>query len=136
MLEFFDYFFYRVSTTYKKWGESSEIVYGVGLLSIMQMSHIMLILIVLALLFPEINYWVFQKREGLNFMHSGIILPSVILLSLNFLRYNSKKYMALEEKWKDEDKETLEKRNRIIIIYIISTLVITIAVSIYRKYFR
>ena len=104
---FFDYIFYRVTDSYiNKWKDEQGMIYGVGVVSVMQITHIMFILLVFALFFNNVNDIFFKQREGFNFMHSGIIYPCLIVLAYNFFRYF--KFFSFErakKQWVDEEKE-------------------------------
>ena len=137
MSKIFDYIFYRVSNLYiTKWKDSQGMIYGIGVVSIMQLTHILFILLVFAIFSDNINEAIFKQREGQNFMHSGIIYPCLIVFAYNSFRYF--KLMPFEKaknKWSDEETDLKIKRGWLIIFYIGLSFGITIFLSIYRKYY-
>lgn len=136
MFKFFDYLFYRVSDFYiAKWKDAQGMIYGVGVVSIMQMAHILLILIVLSFFSNQVNEFIFKQGEGKNFMHSGIIYPCLILLGYNFYRYFKKvPFEKAQLIWGEEKNEIKKIRGRLLMLYLTLSLIITISLSIYRKY--
>ncbi len=133
---FFDYIFYRVSDSYiTKWKDEQGMIYGIGVVSIMQITHLIFILLVFAFLSNDVNEFIFKQREGQNFMHSGIIYPCLIILAYNFFRYFKVfSFEKAKKQWVDEEKELTRKNGRRIIFYIVLNFGITIFLSIYRKY--
>lgn len=136
MFYFFDYLFYRVSDFYiTKCKDSQGMIYGVGVVSIIQMAHILLIIIVLSFASNHVNEFIFKQGEGKNFMHSGIIYPCLMLLGYNFYRYFRKiSFEKAKLIWGEEKDETKKIRGRLLILYLTSSLIITISLSICRKY--
>ena len=137
MIRFFDYLFYRVSDLYiNKWKDSQGMMAGVGVVSIMQLIHLLFILLILALFSENINEVLFEKREGLNFMHSGIILPCLIVFAFNLYRYF--KILPFEKTrkiWGNEKIKIKLERGKWVVIYIILNFGLTLFLSIYRKYY-
>lgn len=136
-MKFFDYIFYRVSNYYiNRWNDDNGHIYGIGLVSIMQLIHVLFIAVILALVSEPINELLFEKNEGGNFLNSGIIYPVAILFIINFTRYlKFKKYSYFRNIWENEHKELKKKRGRLIILYIVLNLAITTLISIYRRYY-
>ena len=134
---FFDYIFYRVSHYYiSKWDDDTGHVYGIGLVSIMQLIHFLFVLIILAFLNEPMNELLFVGKEGSNFLNSGIIIPVVVLFILNFTRYTKfKNYRYFSEHWMNEPKQLRSKRGWLIILYLALNLGITTWISIYRYYY-
>jgi hypothetical protein len=137
ILIFFDYISYRISNVYIiKYKEVHGFLYGICVVTIMQMFQILLLLNILAFISSSINYYLFKLGEGKNFLHSWIIWPSLFILGFNYYRYiKIKPFTLLDEKWKDEPSTVKKKNGWLILIYIISNFAITITLSIYRKYY-
>lgn len=136
-MKVFDYIFYRVSSYYiSKWDDDTGPIYGIGLVSIMQLIHILFIAVLLAMAFVPINEILFERREGGNFLNSGIIYPITILFVMNFFRYlKFKKYSYFRNVWENEPSELKKKRGWLIVLYIVLNLAITTIISIYRRYY-
>jgi len=136
MFKIFDYIFYRVSDYYTtRWKDTQGMMPGIGVVSIMQLIHILFILIIFAFISNNINEIIFVQREGRNFMHSGVIYPCLIIFSYNFYRYfKIMPYEKSKEKWSNEKIDTKKRKGRLIILYIVLNLVITISLSILRKH--
>lgn len=136
-MKFFDYIFYRVASYYiNKWNDDTGHIYGIGVVSIMQLIHVLIVAVVLALAFEPINELLFEKKEGGNFLNSGIIYPVAILFIINFTRYlKFKKYSYFNNYWENEPDKLKIKRGWLIILYIVLNLVITTLISIYRRYY-
>ena len=137
ILKFFDYLFYRVSSYYiYKWDDDTGSIYGIGLVSIMQLIHVVFLKLIAAFISDSANEYLFERKEGLNFLESGIIYTVLIIFAFNLLRYlRLKKFDFLETLWKDEEPSRRKRRGWIIISYIVLNLSITISISIYRRYF-
>ncbi|MBW6496806.1 MAG: hypothetical protein K0B09_00320 [Bacteroidales bacterium] len=136
-MKFFDYIFYRVSRYYlKKWDDDTGPIYGIGLVSIMQLIHVLFLAVILSLASEPINEILFERKEGKNFLNSGIIYPVAILFIINFTRYlKFKKLSFFNNVWENEPSALKKKRGWLIILYIVLNLVITTLISIYRRYY-
>ena len=136
MIKFFDYLFYRVSDYYiNKWKDAQGMIYGIGVVSIMQLTHILFVAIVFALFSENINDLLFKQREGMNFMHSGIIFPCLLILAINFFRYlKFYPFEKVKTHWDNEESKIKNKRGWQIVIYILVNLGLTITLSLYRKH--
>lgn len=136
-MKFFDYIFYRVSSYYiNKWDDDTGPMYGIGLVAIMQLTHLMFFKLIIAFINPAANHFLFERKEGENFLNSGVIYPVAIIFIINFARYlKFKKYNYFEEIWKNEPNKLKKKRGWLIILYIVLNLAITTLISIYRRYY-
>lgn len=135
-MAFFDYIFYRVSSFYQRWSDDTFYLYGVGIVSILQLSFFILILLFLAFTSSDLDHLIFRKGEGKNFLTSGIIFPVLIIYGLNLIRYlRFKPFDALHKRYQAESSKKKQIRKyQIILIYIVS-VGITIGLSIYRRYY-
>src|ERR1035437_8950584 len=123
-MTFFDYVFYRVSNVYiKKWKDAHGFIYGIGMVSMMQLAHIFFFMDIIALISPIFNSYFFESTKGKNFMHSGIIFPCLVIFGYNFFRYlKLKPFKSLENKWKEEKGIKKIKKGWLIFIYIICNI--------------
>jgi nitrate/nitrite transporter NarK len=137
MIKFFDYLFYRVSNIYiTKYKDAQGMIFGIGVVSIVQLIHILLVMLVLAFFSENINEIIFKRREGLNFMHSGIIYPCLLILTINLFRYLKLfPYEKAKKYWEYEETKIKYRRGWWITLYIIVNFGLTLALSIYRKYY-
>jgi hypothetical protein len=137
MFKIFDYIFYRVSDFYiSRWKDAQGMVYGIGVVSIMQLTHMLFILLIFAFFSNSINEIIFELREDNNFMHSGVIYPCLIVLAFNFFRYfKILPYEKAKKQWGGEEAGLQRKKSWWIISYIIFNLGITIFLSVFRKYY-
>ena len=136
-MKFFDYIFYRTSNYYmKRWKDDTGAMYGIGVVTIMQLVHLIFIQLIFAFSFNSANEFLFERNEGKNFMHSGAIYPAIVIFGLNLLRYfKLNKFEGLEKIWKDEALVLKKKRGWLIIFYIILNISVTTLLSVYRRYY-
>lgn len=132
----FDYIFYRVANFYTNtFKDKNGEALGALLVTLLQGFHIVSILIIVAFFANSVNA-MFEANEGKNFMHSYASVLAIILLAFNFYRYfNIKNYDVLRKKWAFEDNATKTRKGMLIMGYITFNLIITIGLSIYRKYY-
>lgn len=132
----FDYIFFRVADFYTNAFKSNNgEALGALLVTLMQGFHIVAILIIVAFFSNEVNA-MFVTNEGKNSMHSYASVLAIIVLAFNFYRYfKIKNYDDLRKKWAFEDKATKTRKGTLIMVYIIFNLLITVGLSIYRKYY-
>lgn len=123
MLKFFDYVYYKCCQFYYKNGEENGYkISGLALLSLFQLLNIALIII---LVFQWFHYW-----ANINKMLFAI--PVFILLLLNGFRYNKLNYDVLKEKWENESATTSKKREVGVLLYMVLSVILVIAVIIWR----
>jgi|LSQX01.3.fsa_nt_gb hypothetical protein len=136
-MKYFDYLFYRFSDYYiKRWKDDTGTMYGIGIVTIMLLIHLVFIKLIIAFAFPNANEFLFERQEGKNFIESGAIYTAIIVFGLVLLRYlKFQKIEKLELKWKDENALTRKKKAWGIALYIFLNLSITIGLSIYRRYY-
>ena len=136
-MKFFDYIFFRISNYYiKRWKDDTGSMYGIGVVTIMQLVHFIFIQLIFAFSFQSINDFLFERNEGKNFMHSGAMYPAIIVFGLNLLRYfKFRKFEKLEKIWKDEAPGLKKKRGWLITLYIVLNIAVTTLISIYRRYY-
>jgi hypothetical protein len=135
-MRFFNYLFYRVAGYYlNRWEDVRGPVYGITLVTLMQLFHLWIIFIVAALFSEQVNYYLFEKWESKTFLYSWILYPCLLAYGLNMLKYlKFSKYECYEYKWKDENKSLKKKRGWYIVVYILLTIAITVILAIYRKH--
>lgn len=116
-MKYFDYIYYRVYSTYKKWKEPNPWIYASMLVALMQFLNLLVIyLIVDELINTSTN------------LKPVIIVLIVLLIGLNFQRYNKvKPYEKLKDSWKNEQKELKKKMGWFIVLYIIISVLLPIA---------
>jgi hypothetical protein len=136
-MKFFDYIFYRVSSYYiNRWDDDTGPIYGIGLVSIMQLFHFLFVALIFALAYDPINEMFFKRNEGDNFLSSGIIYPVIVVFIINIIRYlRIKKYDYFNNVWMNEPNGLKKKRGWLIILYIVLNLAVTTLISIYRRYY-
>jgi hypothetical protein len=136
-MKFFNYLFYRVAGYYlNRWKDVRGPVYGITLVTLMQLTHLWMIFIIAALFSDQVNYYLFEKWETKTFLYSWILYPCLLAYGLNMLKYlKFLKYEYYKEKWRDEEDSLKRKRGWLIILYIILTIVATVILAIFRKSF-
>jgi hypothetical protein len=132
----FDYIFYRVSRFYKKWEDDTFYFYGIGLVSLLQLSYFVLILLLFAFLSSDINYLLFEKGKGENFLTSGVVFPALLFFALNLVRYlKVKPYEILDSKWGEEHESRQKRRKYELIFLFIISIGLTVSLSVFRRYY-
>lgn len=122
-MKFFDFIFYRVYRAYNKTMDLSPEITAFCLVSLVQFLNFLFLMEIFSLL------------SGLRMISSKPILLTlmILILIINYFRYikNKEAYQKLDKKWNLQET-IIQKRMRVwIIIYIWSTLIITIALTIY-----
>ena len=132
----FDYIFYRVSNFYKKKDDDTFSIYGIGFVSLLQLVLLILIFLLLAFAFKDLNQLLFEEHEGKNYLSSPITIIVLIILGLNGFRYTRiKTFEHLEKLWKNENVMQKQKRKSIIIYITVFSIAVTLILSIYRRYY-
>lgn len=134
-MKIYNYLFYRVAGYYlNRWEDVRGPVYGITLVTLMQLFHLWTIFIIVALFSEQVNYYLFEKWETKTFLYSWILYPCLVAYGLNMLKYlKFTKYEYYKDKWIDENKTLRKKRGWLIILFILLTFLITILLAIYRK---
>lgn len=134
-MRFFNYLFFRVAGYYMDgWNDFRGPINGITLVTLLQLSHLWLVLILAALFSEQANYYLFEKRESANFLHSWILFPCLLVYALNMLKYlKFSKYEYFKERWKSETVALKKKRGWFIIFYVLLTIATTVILAIYRK---
>lgn len=135
-MNLFDYIFYRVADFYiNTFNSKNGEALGALLVTLMQGFHIVSILIVCAFFSKDVNA-IFEANEGKTLMQSNASILAIVVLAFNFYRYfKIKNYNTLKRMWIFEDNTTKANKGSLIILYIIINLILTISLSIYRKYY-
>lgn len=116
-MKYFDYFYYRVYSTYQRWREPDPWIYASILVALMQFLN----LLVMYLIVDELI------NTSTN-LKPVIVVLIVALIGLNFQRYSKvKSFEKLKDLWKEEQKELKEKKGWFIVLYIIVSVLLPIA---------
>ena len=124
MLKFFDYLYYRTCEFYyKREGDSGFRFTAVLVISTMQGFNFCSILLITNI--------IFHKKIHINNFEA--IIPCIILVAINMIRYNNNKYdyEVLKEKWATEEKGMKIKKQRLLIAYIVLSTVLFLGLAIY-----
>jgi hypothetical protein len=121
----FDYVFYRLSSFYKNNFGHEDYLYAISLLSIIQCTNIM---VLISLFFILLN----EPNELQPFIM--LLLCVIILIILNSIRYNKKKYQLLNTIWGKEKRTIKIIRGFYILLYfglslILSALLVNLSIS-------
>src|SRR5437773_2188345 len=122
MLKLFDYMFYRFCKFYYESGSSSPMFGGLFLLSLMQLLNVFSFVVLVSLM---LNFNVINNK----LLFAAYYLALVIL---NGFRYNKFNYEILNERWKNEDKNTQKKKKTAILIYFIVSVLLVLGLM-FRK---
>jgi hypothetical protein len=124
---FFDYVYYKCCQFYDRNGEGSGAgISGLALLSVFQILNLISIM---AAIFQIFHYYI-------NINKFWFAVPFLALLILNGIRYNKLNYGVLSERWRSEDAIKMNKNETGVTIYMVSTVIIVIAVIIWRAITR
>ena len=123
-MEFFDYVYYKLCQFYDRSKKGS----GAGLSGLASLSLLQLLnlISILALLFQLSHYYIYINK-------SWFVIPAFALIVLNGIRYNKLNYAVLRERWKNENEITKKKSKRYVFMYVTSTIMVAIAVIIWRS---
>lgn len=134
-MRIYNYLFYRVAGYYlNRWEDVRGPIYGITLVTLMQLFHLWITLIIVSLFSYQVNYYLFEKWESKTFLYSWVLYPCLVAYSINMLKYlKFTKYEYYKEKWIDESKVLRKKRGWLIVLFILLTFLITILLAIYRK---
>ena len=126
MIQLFDYIFYRTVSFYKRKRDSAAITTGWGLNALLQSLLLLDLLILLRIIY---EYPIPQNAN------KYWMLPLLILFGLlNWYRYERKiNYQDLRRKWKDEEHNQSKKGGRLIILYIVISLLIPILYGLIKQ---
>lgn len=116
-MKFFDYIYYRLYSTYRKWRDPDPWIYASMLVALMQFLNLLVIYLIVDVLI----------NTSTN-LKPVIIVLFVVLIGLNFQRYSKvKPYEKLKGLWKDEQQELKKKKGWFIVLYIILSVLLPIA---------
>jgi len=116
-MKFFDYIYYRLYSTYRKWRDPDPWIYASMLVALMQFLNLLVIYLIVDVLI----------NTSTN-LKPVIIVLFVVLIGLNFQRYSKvKPYEKLKDLWNDEQKELKKKMGWFIVLYIILSVLLPIA---------
>jgi hypothetical protein len=135
MIKIIDYLFYRISYPYiEKYKDKQGHIYGVGVVAVMQLMHIYTILLIVALISKNFDIAFFEASRNVNYIHSWKTIPTLIVVLLNALYLNKKRYNELNTYWANENKQKRHKRGWLISVYIFSNILLTVTLAIYRSH--
>jgi glucan phosphoethanolaminetransferase (alkaline phosphatase superfamily) len=121
MPNFFDYVYYKACNFYKKETPGSQGVSGLTIMAVVQLFHIFTCFFLIT---------IFLKRK-IHFNKLFIVGLCILLLVLNGIRYNKLTYSILKEKWDNEDRNTKQRKQALVLLYIILSIILTISLAIY-----
>ena len=123
-MQFFDYVYYKCCQFYDRGNKiKSTGISGLALLSLFQFFNLISI---------------FASSLKLVHYNSTInkfwfVIPAVVLMILNGIRYNKTNYPDLKERWKNENEIIKKKKSAFVLLYIIATVFFALAVIVWRS---
>lgn len=121
-MKLLNYAYYRISDSYiNKWKDSAGYVHGFGLMTFLEIIHIILILFIIELFSAKFSSY-FQPLAALSI---GVIFIANIFI------FNKSKYLLLSEKYKNEDKTKRKARGWVMFYYTLLIICATISLGFY-----
>ena len=122
MFKFFDYVYFIACNYYANQNRSNPGITALITVSFLQMLNILLFIFSFTLLLPH--------KPSLNkYLLGGVI--SLTLLILNGIRYNKKNFEVLKQVWGNEENNKRKKRQTLIVIYIVLSLILCFGIAGY-----
>jgi hypothetical protein len=121
MFLFFDYVFYKSCNLYAKKNPDGAGLSGLSVLVLMHVFNLLSILFLVSIIL-----------ENKRFINKFLVLALfVFLFIVNGIRYNKITYVSLKERWDCEDKNRKNKRQALVLIYIIGSVALLFGLAIY-----
>ena len=117
MLNFFDYFYYKVCIFYLKSGDSSA---RIGALCVVTLFQFLNLFSIFAIISLALNGFIKNGKV------IGIVL-AIGLLICNGFRYNRLNFDVLKEKWQNEKSTFSNKKKLFIAVYIVVSVLVVIS---------
>jgi hypothetical protein len=125
MLTFFDYLFYKACEFYyKEEGKNSSFrTSGLLIVAVVQGFNLFAIFFIICIII----------HEKINVNKYYAVLPVLILLVLNGIRYNRDEYdyNVLQEKWGSQESKTRKRKQNLVIAYIIFSTMLFFGLAAY-----
>jgi hypothetical protein len=130
-----NYLFYRISDAYiRKWKDQNGYIHGAGIVLLMEILHIGSLLFIIAIFSKQFERIYFGSLKALAWYQSWTTIVILVLFIANITLFDKKKYALLSEYWKNEEPSLKKYRGRLVLLYILFNLLITIGLDICRIY--
>ncbi|MCD4747442.1 MAG: hypothetical protein K8R58_14190 [Bacteroidales bacterium] len=126
-MKLFNYIFYRVCDFYKKKKDSAAEQSGSLIVSLLQFFTLLDIFIIVRI------FWEYPIPTYINENKYWVLPVGIILAVVNWYKYEkTKAFRKYRKVWKDEKLEIRRRKGKLIIVYIIASILIPVLYGLIR----
>ena len=121
VLHFFDYLYYKSCNLYAKRNPEGAGISGLCVVALFQMFNLSAV------------FFLFNIILDKNIPVSKLLILAgcILLLILNGIRYNKVTYAVLKEKWDYEEENKKIKKQLLLLLYIVGSVILCLGLAIY-----